>query len=296
MPLGAVEELRELKNELLQAAEALRDALKLQKEIISRREEIIKHVPERISARMKIFPYFTYPRDGTRKTLTEGITIIDFWDGVVTLPDGTEESISDKLEAYGDEYIRSFQVDTNQDIIIWLDDFGKKPIDKDDIHLEGFQNFRKLYIQTTEDTLIHVWASTYAQAHIRSLKPAIFRGTINEDYTIVNPLSEYGNPITELGYYSGSDATYQELAKWDIPVGHYGVLHEISFTADSLARYRLTFGGDEQFTDLILTTPISLPLPANKLTGDQSIILEVKSAGGAIEVNGSITGKNVPTA
>lgn len=289
MPLGAVEELRELKSEFKQIAEAL-------KEIVSRKEEIIKHVPERISARMKIFPYFTYPRDGTRKTLTEGITIIDFWDGVVTLPDGTEESISDKLEAYGDEYVRSFQVDTNQNIIIWLDDFGKKPIDKDDIHLATHQEFRRLYIQTTQDTRFFVWASTSAEAEIRSLKPAIFRGIINENYQIVNPLSEYGDPITKLGYYSGSDATYQILAKWDIPVGYYGVLQEISFTADSLARYRLTFGGDEQFTDLVLTTPISLPLPANKLTGGQSIILEVKSAGGAIEVNGAITAKNVPTA
>lgn len=290
-----VEELRELKNELLQAAEALRDALRLQKEIISRKEEVIKYLPERLTGRFKIYPYFTYPGDGTRKTLPAGITILDFWDGIVTLPDGTEEYISDKLEGYGDEYIRSYQVDTNQDIIIWLDDFGKKPIDKDDIHLEAYQNFRKLYIQTTEDTQVHIWASTFAQAYIRSLKPAIFRGTINENYQIVNPLSEYGNPVPELGYYSGSDTTYQELAKWDIPVGYYGVLHEISFTADSLARYRLTIGGEEKFADITLTTPVSLPLPANKLTGGQSIILEVKSAGGAIEVNGSITGKNVPT-
>jgi hypothetical protein len=289
-------ELRELKDELRQAAEALRDSLRLQREIIDRREEIIKYIPISPLEIKKIHPYFTYPRDGTKKTVGAGVTQLDFWEGVVTLPDNTEEPISDKLEAYGDdEYIRSFQVDTNQDIKIWLDDFGKKPIDKDDIHLEAYQHFRRLYIETTEDTEFHVWASTFAEAYIRSLKPAIFRGSINENYQIVNPLSEYGDPVTEVGYYSGSDATYQILAKWDIPIGYYGVIHEISFTADSLALYRLTFGATQQFSDLQLTTPLALPLPANKLNGNQSIILEVRSAGGAIAVNGSITGKNVLT-
>lgn len=289
-----VEELRGLRDELRQSAEALRDSLKLQREIIDRREEIIKYIPISPLETKKIFPYFTYPRDGTKKTVGAGVTQLDFWEGVVTLPDGTEEAISDKLEAYGeDEYIRSFQVDINQDIKIWLDDFGKKPIDKDDIHLEAYQNFRRLYIETTVDTQLHVWASTFAQAYIRSLKPAIFRGSINENYQIVNPLSEYGDPVTVPGYYAGSDITYQELAKWDIPVGYYGVLHEVSFTADSLALYRFTIGGTQQFTDLQLTMPLTLPLPANKLNGNQSLILEVRSAGGAIAVNGSITGKNV---
>lgn len=291
MPLGVAEELRELGAELKQAAEALRDSLRLHKEIIER--PILKPVPEKVVLRPKILPYFTYPRDGTKKTVGKGTTMIDFWEGIVVLPDGTEEFVSDKLEAYGEEYIRSFQIDTNEDIVIWLDGFGKKPIDKDDIHLATHQEFRRLYIQTTQDTQVHVWASTSAEAEIRSLKPAIFRGTINENYTIVNPLSEYGNPITKLGYYSGSDVAYQTLVSWVVTAGYYGVLNEIAFTSDTNARFRLTIAGVEQFADLKVVAPPSFPLPANKLAAASTILLEVKSTGPAIEVNGDITGKEV---
>ena len=287
------EELRDLKDELRQAAEALRDSLRLQNEIIERfsKETIIERMP---IEEPKIYPYFTYPKDGTKKTLGKGITEIDFWEGIVVLADGTEEYLSDKLESYNEPYIRSFQIDTNKDIKVWLDGFGKRPIDLDDIHMETHQNFRRLYIETTQATQIHLWASTNPRAFVRRLKPAIFRGTINEYYTRVNPLSEFGNPIAKLGHYAGSATSYQNLATWTIPANYYGYLREISFTADSLALYKLTIGGVEQFADKKVISPPSFPLPANKIVAAKTIILQVKSAGGNIEVNGTITGKTVP--
>ncbi len=288
---NGISELRELKKELLQAAETLRESLRLHKEIIDRKEMI--HIPA-VRPAEKIYPYFTYPRDGTKKTIGKGVTILDFWDGHVELADGTEDYISDKLQAYPNEYfIRSFQIDTNKDIKIWLDEFGKKPIDADDIHMETYQNFKRLYIQTTESTSFHVWASTMAEAYIRRLKPGIFRVVQNEYYQIINPIAEYGNPITKLGLYSGSATTYQTLASWTITSGYYGVLNEIAFTSDTNALFKLTIAGTEQFTDKKVVAPPSFPLPANKITAGEVILLEVKSTGVAIEVNGSITGKEV---
>lgn len=298
MDLGVRTELKELKDEIQQAAEALRESLKLQKKIVERRIEISEKVVEEPVVKPKRYPYFTYPRDGTKKTVGKGTTVLDFYDGTVILPDGTADRISDSLQAHNEPYIRSFQVDTNKAIKIWLDGYGKKPVDLDDIHLETQQTFRRLYIETTESTIFHVWASTQAEAYIRRLKPAIFRGVINENYTVINPLAEFGTPKVGIdpGYYSGTDTTYQTLASWTIAAGNYGYLREISFTADSLARYQLTIGGVQLFTDLQLISPLSLPFPPNKYTAGTVILLEVKSAGGAIEVNGFITGKEVSLA
>jgi hypothetical protein len=293
--LGIRTELRELKDELLQAAEALRDSLRLQKEILEGKPAVGEVAAEElVRLKQKIYPYFTYPRDGTKKIVGRGITILDFWDGEVTLPDGTTDYISDKLQAYkGERFIRSFQVDTNKDIVIWVDEFGKKPVDADDIHMETYQNFTRLYIKTTESTTLTVWASTMAEAYVRRLKPGIFRGVQNEYYQIINPIAEYGNPITKLDYYTGSDTTYQTLVSWTVSAGYYGVLQEIAVTATANARYRVTISGVEQFADKKIVSSVGLPVPANKITAGATVLVEVKSASGSIEVNGTITGKEV---
>ena len=109
----SVEELRELKQELVQAAEALRESLRLHKDIIEMPGVLPSGAPKGVVLKPKTHPYFTYPRDGTKKTVGRGITMLNFWDGTVELADGTDDWISDKLQAYRDEeFIRSFQIDS----------------------------------------------------------------------------------------------------------------------------------------------------------------------------------------
>jgi len=240
------------------------------------------------------FHYFTYPSDGTKKLLVKGgTTQIDFFTGKVTLPDGTEEMLSDSLRNHEEPFIRSFMIDVDKDVTFWLDNSGKKPIDLDDIHGETYQNFRILYLDTPRNTTFFVWACTNPEAFLRRFKPTIFRKIINEYNIAVSPVSEYGDAVVKLGYYSGTSVAYQNLATWTIPGSYYGAINEIAFTSDANALFRLTIAGTVQFADLKVVAPPSFPLPANRIGSARSVLLEVKSTGVAIEVNGAITGKEV---
>jgi len=244
------------------------------------------------------FHYFTYPSDGTKKTVGKGITQIDFFTGKVTLPDGTEELLSDNLRNHEEPFIRSFMLDVDQNIVFWLDNSGKKPIDRDDIHGETYQNFRILYIETTRRTEFFVWACTNPEAFLRRFKPAIFREVVNEFNIKVNPIADTGDPSVKLGYYSGSSTTYQNLASFTVPpLGYYGVISEVSFETTDLARYKLSIGTTVQFDDIKVLSPPSIPFPPHNLGTAKTVKLEVKSGsvGGNIEVNGLIVYKIVPT-
>ena len=241
------------------------------------------------------FHYFTYPSDGTKKTVGKGITQIDFFTGKVTLPDGTEELLSDNLRNHEEPFIRSFMIDVDQDVTFWLDNSGKKPIDLDDLHGETYQNFRILYLETTKSTTFFVWACTNPEAFLRRFKPAIFREFTNQFDVKINPIADTGDPSVKLGHYAGSSTTYQNLASATIPADYYGVIREISFTADSNARYKLTIGTTVQFDNVKVVSPPSIPFPPHDIGSARTIALEVKSVGIGtnIEVNGLLSYKIV---
>ena len=259
--------------------------------------ERIERVAPSIPLLDREFHYFTYPSDGTKKTVGKGVTQIDFFTGKVTLPDGTEEMLSDSLRNHEEPFIKSFMIDVDEAVVFWLDNAGKKPIDLDDLHGETYQNFRNLYLETTKSTTFFVWACTNPEAFLRRFKPAIFRKVINEFDVTVNPMADIGKPIVRLGHYAGSSTTYQNLASATIPANHYGVIRELSFTSDSLARYKLSIGTTVQFDNIKVVSPPSIPFPPHELGTATTITLQVKSGsvGGNIEVNGLLCYKRVPT-
>lgn len=114
--------------------------------------------------------YFTYPNDGTRKTIPMGKTLIDFYEGIVKFPDGTSDRLNYSLKTYNRLYAHSFAIEISKDAIYSFDDKNKKPIYANDFHSETFQNFQRVYIETTEEASFTVWASTNPQAFIRKLK------------------------------------------------------------------------------------------------------------------------------
>lgn len=125
----------------------------------------------------------SYPADGTKKSVGAGTTQIDFYTGKVTLPDGTEEHLSDKLLRYADRYIRSFSIDTDQDIIIWGDtDQAKRPIQGGDIHSESWIAFSILYIETTTTTEFSIWASNNPGTIISRFKESTTRLVTSNTY------------------------------------------------------------------------------------------------------------------
>lgn len=242
--------------------------------------------------------YFTYPADGTKKTISKGRVIIDFYAGTVKLPDGTEERLSDSLRRFKQDgvAIGSLSIYSSQAAKYALDEGGLKPIDASDFQTERNQSFTKLRLETTTDTQITIWASTNPDAFFGKLGATTTGGIINSYGVQIDPLAEYGTPKIDLGYYSGSDTGYQTLVSLIIAAGKYGVLYEIGLTPDTAARFKLAIGGVEQFADKKILNPVGLPFAPNKLATGSVILLEVKSADGtAIEVNGYVSIKEVST-
>ena len=125
--------------------------------------------------------YFTYPPDGTKKTVSKGRMIIDFYEGVVKLPDGMDERISDSLRRLKlpEGSIRSFAIFSNQAARYSLDEAGLKPIDASDFQTERNQSFTKARLETTTDTQITIWASTNPDAFFGKLGATTTGGIIN---------------------------------------------------------------------------------------------------------------------
>jgi len=72
-----------------------------------------------ISDKIKKSNYISYPSSGTA-TIESGYTTFDFYDGIVTLPDGTRVNMSASLKNISEQYIRSYTIYTNKQINISL--------------------------------------------------------------------------------------------------------------------------------------------------------------------------------
>ena len=115
----------------------------------------------------EISKYFSYPKDGTRKTIPAGDTKIDFYSGEVALPDGSREDLLTSLQQEEKEWIRSIFIEADQDIKVWLDTGSITPVASTEYFTIPHTNFRVLWIKATVNTDIAVWASTHPDGAIR---------------------------------------------------------------------------------------------------------------------------------
>lgn len=244
------------------------------------------------------FFYMTFPADGTKVTVGPGITQFDFIEGKVYLPDGTEQHLSDTLLNHHDQFMRSFQIDVDQAVIIWLDNGGKKPVDFLDIHGENYVNFQNLYIQTAVTTKFDVWASNNPDAYLRKFKPIIYQANINQYGQLVYPNADVGNPLIDLKYLATANGSYVPVNNITVGTFNYGVLIDVSFTSDPNALYKLMIGTHVHFRDVPLLSPVSIPFLPHFLPQQTNVRLDVRSTSGTVEVNGLIAWKEVliPTA
>lgn len=104
----------------------------------------------------------------------------------------------------------------------------------------------------------------------------------------------YGDPVLKLNRYSGGSQEWQELLRWDIPVGKSGDLHEISLLSDNDAktRFRIVLGHIDQNipTDRQTSTPFNVPFQRGVIPGGTSCYVEVRSTDGtSINVDGMMS-------
>ncbi|MBW2672640.1 MAG: hypothetical protein JRD89_04380 [Deltaproteobacteria bacterium] len=113
--------------------------------------------------------YITFPPEGGWESVPKGTTTADLFMGVVTLPDGTRKKMSGSLSATGFGFARSVLVEATKEVIVNLDGRGKFTISAGEFLPILFQRFRTVYIETTEDTSIRLWASTNPEGVPRML-------------------------------------------------------------------------------------------------------------------------------
>lgn len=113
------------------------------------------------------------------------------------------------------------------------------------------------------------------------------------------PTIPYTYPILSWNRYSGTETTWQELLRWDIPDGWIGDLHEISINSDDddHTRWRIILANVDQNlpTDRATSTPWTGPWRDIKIPPGFTVRIDVMSTDGtAIVVVASITGSITP--
>lgn len=113
----------------------------------------------------------TFPQAGGTVTFPAGTTEIDFVEGTVTYGDRTKATLPNNLTTLKEQWMRSLFIETDQTINVSMDDARNfyQLIQGDYLGLI-YQQFRKLYIKTTQSTVIQLWATNHPDAMMTKLK------------------------------------------------------------------------------------------------------------------------------
>ena len=222
-----------------------------------------------------------FPDDGGYKLLSEGETLIDFFDGNATLPDRTKETVSNDLSRLKLPHVRSilFFADRRVDLK-WDGNAVYTVLPGVPVRLTNVK-IKNLHITTDGDTNIRILASTHPEG-----VPQLM-GDIG------------GDSITRVNEVAGlTNQEYQTILTYTVTASRTFGLSEISFNEGSSPtqfaklQWRLTIAGVEQFADKSTSTMFSLPFRKAFLAGGAIILVEAKSTDGtSINPEATLTGK-----
>jgi len=131
---------------------------------------LIESALQEYEAAREVF-VITFPQAGGTVTFPAGTTEIDFVEGTVTYGDGTKATLPNNLSTLQEQWMRSLFVETDQTINVSMDDARNfyQVIQGDYLGLI-YQQFRKIYIKTTQSTVIQLWATNHPDAMMTKLK------------------------------------------------------------------------------------------------------------------------------
>ncbi len=113
----------------------------------------------------------TYPQTGGTHTFPAGTTMIDFYEGKIVFADNSEDDLPNNLKSLDEPWMQSFFIETDQTINVSMEDERNfyQVIQGDYLGLT-YQQFQRVYIKTTQDTNIQLWATTHPDAMLSKLK------------------------------------------------------------------------------------------------------------------------------
>ena len=108
--------------------------------------------------------FLTYPNNGTRATFSAGTTELDFAAGTIKTPDGTVDKMSTNLREQKKDFMRSFAINCDQEVVVQLDDDDKTPIRANTWGKMTYQQYTKAFVTATVSTTGYIHACTNPEA------------------------------------------------------------------------------------------------------------------------------------
>jgi len=113
---------------------------------------------------------------------------------------------------------------------------------------------------------------------------------------VVPPSALTEKAICALDRWSGSDASYQTVVSYTVPIGKSFTLSSVEIAASdyTAALFRVTIAGEVKFEDKGLQTSYNPTFANVNLSAGQVVLIEAMSDGAtSIDVDGSIEGKEI---
>lgn len=109
----------------------------------------------------------TYPLNGGTKLLAAGVTMVDFYNGRVLFPDGSEEKLHRNLKEHRHTHISAIYIKSDAEIKVNFDNAGEYTF-RD--YLMEVLDFQVLYITTTQSTAIAIKGWTDDKSYLATAK------------------------------------------------------------------------------------------------------------------------------
>jgi len=130
----------------------------------------IKFIEQARNVRDNNIYFFTVPENGGTRTFTAGTTKVDFITGTIINPNGNTEKLQQSLSQYQLEFVHSLSIDTNQDIVLRINDSPKRTISSGFSTQIPWLTYNFIEITCTTNTNIVLFACTNPQAVIGQFK------------------------------------------------------------------------------------------------------------------------------
>lgn len=200
----------------------------------------------------------TYPEQGGSKTVPAGVTVLNFANGVATLPTGGHEDMSDSLHNDGDTHCRSLLLKSDKPVVIRFDEDGAFSPDSHAYFQIQHKEFRTLTITTTDtETNISVQAFTNPNtAAYMSSSASVFSTGETRDWIEIDGDTYFTDALIQ-------DASENE----NIPInGAEITIVNISLYAREQLKFRIWFYSRDTFAANDLLGFIDFDLPTTAIT------------------------------